>query len=96
MFARRTIAWAGGLLWGRDPWLPALFKASVEIKAITPGIVELTNTSSLPISVTMGNAVIDLPKDIKRQVYHNESVKTLTVINWMIGINKALEIAVDV
>jgi hypothetical protein len=95
MFARRTIAWAGGLLWGRDPWLPALFKASVEIKTVTPGILELTNISSLPVSVTMGNAVIDLPKDVKRQVFHNENVKTLTVTNWMTGMNKALEITVE-
>jgi histidinol phosphatase-like PHP family hydrolase len=93
-FAKRTIAWAANMLWGRDPWLPELFKASVEIKTITPGTLELTNTSSLPVSVTLGGVVFDLPKDIKRQVYCAEGVKTLTVSNWMTGMNQPLSIPV--
>jgi hypothetical protein len=96
MFAKRTIAWSGGLLWGRDPWLPALFKASVVMKTITPGVLELTNISSLPVSVTLGGAVIELQKDIKRQVYRAEGLKSLTVANWMIGMNKPLEIPLTV
>lgn len=92
LFAKRTIAWADGLLWGRDPWLPALFRASVVIKTITPGVLELTNISSLPVSVTIGGAVIELPKDISRRVYRAEDVKQITVANWMIGMNKPLEI----
>jgi hypothetical protein len=96
MFAKRTIAWAGGIIWGRDPWLPALFKASVEIKAITPGVLELTNISSLPVSVTLGGAVIELQKDVKRQIYRAEGLKSLTVVNWMIGMNKHLEIPLTV
>ncbi|MDR2704639.1 MAG: hypothetical protein LBC02_02565 [Planctomycetaceae bacterium] len=95
-FAKRTIAWAANILWGRDPWLPALFKASVNIKAITPGTLELTNNSSLPISVTIGGVIFDLPKNIKRQAYRAESVQTLTVTNWMIGMNKPLEIPINV
>jgi histidinol phosphatase-like PHP family hydrolase len=91
-FAKRTIGWAANMLWGRDPWLPKLFKASVSIKTITPGTLELTNTSSLPVSVTLGGVVFDLPKDVKRQVYRSEKVKTLTVTNWMTGMNKPLEI----
>ncbi|MDR2755909.1 MAG: hypothetical protein LBC20_09400, partial [Planctomycetaceae bacterium] len=95
-FAKRTIAWAADLLWGRDPWLPALFKASVNIKAITPGTLELTNNSSLPIAVTIGGTVFNLPKNAKRQVYRAEGVQTLTVTNWMIGMNKPLEIPIGV
>ncbi|GHV67575.1 hypothetical protein FACS1894199_13330 [Bacteroidia bacterium] len=91
MFAKRIVAWAGGLLWGRDPWLPALFKASVVIKSITPGVLELTNISSLPISVTTGGEVIELPKDISRQVYRAEGVNRITVANWMVGMNKPLD-----
>ncbi|MDR0336527.1 MAG: hypothetical protein LBI18_05495, partial [Planctomycetaceae bacterium] len=92
----RTIAWAANILWGRDPWLPALFKASVQIKTITPGTLELTNTSSLPISVTIGGVAFDLPKDTKRQVYRAEGVQALTVTNWMVGMNKPLEIPLGV
>ncbi|MDR2776204.1 MAG: hypothetical protein LBC19_16005, partial [Tannerella sp.] len=96
LFDRRTIGWAAGMLWGRDPWLPALFNASVSIRSITPGTLELTNNSSLPISVTLGGVIFDLQKDVKRQVYRAANVKTLTVANWMIGMNKPLEIPVNV
>jgi hypothetical protein len=91
-FAKRTIAWAAGMIWGRDPWLPELFKASVEIKTVTPGTLEMINKSSLPISVSLGGLVFDLPKDAKQQVYRAKNVKTLTVANWMVAMNKPLEI----
>jgi hypothetical protein len=93
-FARRTIAWAADTLWGRDPWLPELFKASVEIKTITPGTLELTNRSSLPIVVSMGGSSTELPKDVKRQVYLASGVRKITVANWMIAMNRPLEVDV--
>jgi hypothetical protein len=93
-FARRTIGWAANTLWGRDPWLPALFKASVEIGTVTPGTLELTNRSSLPISVSLGGVMFDLQKDIKRQVYLASGHRKLTVVNWMTGMNQPLEIPV--
>jgi hypothetical protein len=93
LFDKRIIAWGANILFGRDPWLPALFNASVEIKTITPGTLELTNKSSLPVWIGIGGAVIDLPKDVKRQIYRSEKVKTITVNNWMTGTNKPLEIS---
>ena len=93
-FARRTIAWAANTLWGRDPWLPELFKASVDIQTVTPGTLELTNKSSLPITVSLGGVVFELPENVKRQVYLAAGHRTLTVVNWMIGMNKPLEIPV--
>ncbi|MEC3879451.1 PHP domain-containing protein [Parapedobacter sp. 10938] len=95
MFARRTIGWAAGMLWGRDPWLPELFKASVSIKTITPGTLELTNKSSLPISVSLGGATFSLAQDAKQQVYRAAGVESLTVVNWMVGMNKPLEISLN-
>lgn len=95
MFARRTIAWATGMLWGRDPWLPELFKSSVEIKTISPGTLELTNKSSLPITVSIGGASIHLAENVKQQVYRAAGVNTLTVTNWMIGMNKPLDISLN-
>jgi hypothetical protein len=92
-FDKRIIAWGGNILFGRDPWLPALFKASVDIKTITPGTFELTNKSSLPIWISIGGATIDLPKDVKRQIYRSEKEKSITVNNWMMGMNKPLEIS---
>ena len=95
LFARRTIAWAANTLWGRDPWLPELFKASVEVKTITPGTLELTNKSSLPVFVSLGGVSFELPKDVKRQVYRASGIRNITVTNWMIGMNRPLEVSVD-
>ena len=94
MFARRTIGWAAGMLWGRDPWLPELFKSSVEMKTITPGTLELTNKSSLPITVSLGGIAFNLPKDAKQQVYRADGVQNIIVSNWMVGMNKPLEIPI--
>lgn len=93
-FARRTIGWAAGCLWGRDPWLPALFKAAVQIKTVTPGVLELVNTSSLPCTVQAGGFIVDLPKDTPRQIFRSAGLKTLTVTNWMVATGKPLEIPV--
>ncbi|MDR2497727.1 MAG: twin-arginine translocation signal domain-containing protein [Tannerellaceae bacterium] len=95
-FAKRTIGWAAGALWGREPWLPRLFEASVEIKALSGGVIEFTNKSSLPVSIVMGGSLFDLPQDVKRQAFRPAGIKTLTVANWMIGMNKPLEIALTV
>jgi hypothetical protein len=69
-----------------------LFKAAVQIKSISPGTIELTNVSSLPVTVKIGGFPIELPKDSPRQVYRAEGLKSLTVSNWMTGMNKPLEI----
>ena len=95
-FAKRTVAWAGGMLWGRDPWMPALFKACVEVKALTPGTLQLTNKSSLPITVNAGGVAFELQKDTARSVYRASGVETLTVTNWMVAMNKPLEVAIEV
>ncbi|MDR1170944.1 MAG: twin-arginine translocation signal domain-containing protein [Bacteroidales bacterium] len=92
LFARRTVGWAAGMIWGREPWLPALFKSAVEIKAITPGTIELNNKSSLPVTAGVGGAIFELPQNARRQVYRAEGVKSLTVANWMTSMNKPLEI----
>lgn len=95
MFVKRTIGWAANMLWGRDPWLPELFNASVEIKTIAPGTMELINKSSLPITVSLGGAAFKLLHNEKQQVYRAEGVNKLTVLNWMIGMNKPLEIPLE-
>lgn len=90
-FAKRTVAWASGLLWGRKPWLPALFKASVEVRELTPGKYQLTNRSSLPCMVSAGGAVFELSTEVPRQVYRHKT-ENLTVHNWMTGMSEYLEI----
>jgi predicted metal-dependent phosphoesterase TrpH len=94
MFDKRMVAWAANTLWGSERWLKALFKAAVEIRTVTPGTLALKNTSSLPVSVTLGGVVFELPKDVERQVYLAEGVKKLTVVNWMPATNKPLDVEV--
>ncbi len=96
LFAKRTIAWAAQLIWGRDPWLPELFNASVEMKTLSPGTLELTNKSSLPITVSIGGMAVNLFQDQKQQVYRAEGCRKLTVVNWMAGMNKPLEIPLPI
>jgi predicted metal-dependent phosphoesterase TrpH len=93
IFARRTIGWAANMLWGREPWMPELFNASVKIKSITPGTLELTNISSLPITVSLGGIAHQLPKNEKQQVHRTEGAK-LKVLNWMTRMNQPLEISI--
>jgi predicted metal-dependent phosphoesterase TrpH len=93
-FAKRTIAWAANIVWGSRKWLTALFKASVNIKTITPGTLELTNISSLPIVVSMGGSAVDLPKDKHCQVFRSNSVNNITVTNWIVGMDKLLEVPI--
>ena len=92
-FAKRTIGWAAGMLWGREPWLAALFRASVEIKPVNPGVLRFTNKSSLPCTVSVGNMTCDLPKDSPRQVARPKDGDRLFVTNWFMGTFRPLEIA---
>ncbi len=94
-FAKRTIGWAAGMLWGRDPWLPALFKASVEMKPPKSGKMQLVNKSSLPCVLKAGGMVWELPPLETRTIDLVAGVKSLTVLNWHVGMNKPMEIPVE-
>ncbi len=94
-FARRTVAWAAGMLWGRAPWLPALFRACVNVKPVTPGELELTNNSSLPITVKVGEQARELSTGTAERIPCQPQCKALTVTNWLIGMNRPLEVAVE-
>lgn len=90
-FAKRTIAWANGMVWGREKWLKPLFAACIDIKRDGDTMVA-TNKSSIPCLFRMGNATgeIQLGGEVKWKA--DPSEKKLQVVNWMIGWNKPLEI----
>ena len=90
-FARRTIGFAAGLLFGRREWLEKLFASCVTISA-KPGILELTNKSDIPCFVQAGGAVRELPPLGRLSMYRSNSMKKLTVSNWLIGMNQSLEV----
>ena len=92
VFANRTVAFAVGMVIGRGEWLEKLFKACVTITE-NPGILELTNKSDIPCLVHAGGNIRELPAMGQAVIYRSESLKKLTVGNWLSGINQPLEIA---
>lgn len=96
LFAQRTVAWAADMVWGSREWLTALFSVSVTMKIITPGVIEMTNISSLPVSVSAGNIMVNLPQDRKMEIFHMADVNNITVNNWITGMNKSLEIPLPI
>lgn len=96
LFAHRTVAWAADMVWGIKEWLTALFMASVTMKIINPGVIEMINISSLPISVSAGNITVNLPQNRKTEVFRMAGVNNITVNNWITGMNKSLELPLPV
>ncbi|MCL2330074.1 MAG: hypothetical protein FWC56_02105 [Phycisphaerae bacterium] len=92
-FANRTAAFVAGMILGRQEWLEKLFAACVTVTP-KPGILELTNKSDLPCLVQAGGATRELPAMGRLSIDRNESLKKLTVSNWLVSMNQPLEIAV--
>ncbi|MDR1859585.1 MAG: hypothetical protein LBR06_01510 [Bacteroidales bacterium] len=92
MFARRTVAWAADTLWGREPWMTALFKASVTVKTVSAGRLEITNKSSLPVTASIGGAQFRLTQNVARQFFCPDNVNKIQVTNWFTAMNCPLEV----
>ena len=93
-FARRTVAFAAGMIIGNREWVEKLFAACVTL-TVKPGILELTNKSDIPCLVQAGGSIRELPAMGKTTIYRNQSLKKLTVGNWLVGMNQPLEIALE-
>ena len=91
-FAKRTIGWAANMVFGYRDCLEKLFAACVTLTK-KPGLLELTNKSDIPCLVQAGGHICELPAMGKTSIYRSESLKTLTVCNWLIGMNRPMEIA---
>ncbi|MCL2306049.1 MAG: PHP domain-containing protein [Planctomycetaceae bacterium] len=90
-FAKRTIAFAAGMVIGRQEWLEKLFKACVTMTS-KPGLLVLVNKSDIPCQVQAGGVVCELPPQGKITIYRSDSMNKLTVSNWRVGVNQPLEI----
>jgi len=90
-FAGRLIGFAAGMVLGRREWLEKLFTVCVTVDT-KPGALELTNKSDIPCIVQAGGAARELPPQGRFNLYRSNSVKKLTVCNWMAGTNQPLEI----
>lgn len=90
-FARRTIGFGAGLLFGSQEWLEKLFNACVTIESKL-GQLELTNKSDIPCILQAGGAVRELPAQGRLSLHHGGGIKKLTVGNWLVGMNRPLEI----
>ncbi|MCL2622079.1 MAG: hypothetical protein FWD31_00320 [Planctomycetaceae bacterium] len=91
-FANRTVAFAAGMVIGRREWLEKLFAACVTT-TVRPGLLELTNKSDIPCLVQAGGSIRELPAQGKTSILRSDSLKKLTVGNWLVGMNQPLEIA---
>jgi hypothetical protein len=54
--------------------------------------LELVNSSDIPCCVQAGGAICELPALGRVSIYRSESLKKLTVSNWLVGTNQPLEI----
>jgi hypothetical protein len=93
-FAHRTIGWAAGMIWGRPQWVEQLFNACVGITKNT-GSLQLTNRSDIPCQIQIDNIVHELKPQGELALTINPALKKLTVVNWLIGTAKPLEISFD-
>ena len=90
-FARRTVAFAAGMIIGSREWVEKLFAACVTLTA-KPGILELVNKSDIPCVVQAGGVSRELPAQETVSIYRSDSLKKLTVGNWLVGMNQPLEV----
>ncbi|MCL2119008.1 MAG: PHP domain-containing protein [Planctomycetaceae bacterium] len=88
-FAKRTIGWAGNMVFGREPWVEELFRACVEIKKTEDGLT-LHNRSDIPCLIETDGKTSELPPQGSLEIATTEK---LTVTNWLTGSQKPLEIA---
>ena len=93
-FANRTVGWAANMIFGHREWVEKLFAACVTV-TVKPGILELTNKSDIPCLVQAGGNIRELPALGQTSIYRNESMKKLTVSNWLVGMNQPLEITLS-
>ena len=93
-FAKRTVAFAAGMIIGSREWVEKLFAACVTLTK-KPGILELKNNSDIPCVVQAGGASRELPALGTVGIYRSDNLKKLTVCNWLVGMNQPLEIALE-
>ena len=91
-FAKRTVGWAANMILGRAPLVEKLFAACVTLTQ-KPGILELVNKSDIPCIVQAGGTSRELPALGTVSIYRSDSLKKLTVSNWLVGMNQPLEVA---
>lgn len=91
-FARRTIGFAAGMVFGRDPWVSALFRSCVDVKKVDVSTYRLKNNSDIPCAVQAGGVVCDLPPQTTRELNRAPNVEKLSVLNWMAATNQPVTI----
>ena len=94
LFANRTAAFVAGMVIGRREWLEKLFASCVTLVQ-KPGILELANKSDIPCLAQAGGIIRELPAQGSVDIYRSDSLKKLTIGNWLIGMNQPLEIALE-
>jgi len=87
-FAKRTIGWAAGNIYGRQPWVGRLYTACVESEETENGIM-LNNLSDIACTIEAGGKIYELPAQGSVLI---PKVRRYTVNNWFVGIHKPLAV----
>lgn len=93
-FAKRTIGWAGDMIFGRECWVRPLFQSCVEIRRDGNKLV-LVNKSSIPVQILYGNQTPLLGPLGTVDLILQAGVDTMLASNWFVGMNKSLEVAME-
>ncbi len=91
LMARRTLALFDGKLFGQEEYLMKLIQASLQIRVIKPGTVEITNISDIPYEMTNGGKLYLFParKTVRISVPKDGA---MVFENCFVGLNQKLTI----
>jgi predicted metal-dependent phosphoesterase TrpH len=92
-FAKRTVGWAANMILGRPEWVEKLFRSCVQITK-TGGGLKLQNISDIPCVIEANGKTLELLPQGSAEM-NGTPPKTLIASNWLVGLNKPLEVAVS-
>ncbi len=93
-FAKRTVGWAAGMIFGQEKFVRPLFDACVEIKKEAEGFA-FSNRSSIPVVLKVGGQTVELAPLATAGAGRTDSIKTITVENWFVGKGQPLAVPVE-
>ncbi|MDR1478412.1 MAG: PHP domain-containing protein [Planctomycetaceae bacterium] len=93
-FARRTIGWAAGMIFGRPQWVEKLFNSCVEITKKNNSL-QLKNQSDIPCQIKISEIMYELKAQSELELAIDSTLNKLTVANWLIGTAKPLEVPIS-
>ena len=95
-FEQRVIGWAENMILGKEPWVGQLFDACVTIERRLGAsrFARFVNRSDIPCIIEIEGTTLELlPRGAVERVFQNK-LRSFTVQNWFVGMNKPLVVEV--